>query len=295
MTLVLTAAALWLNRKNRHTLARVFATGFVFGIIAIAGVLISNHLYSGNWLVSPYAMFAGASLPPELSFNLGKIWQGIRQYALQTTEQSLIGTFAFAHLLAGYALLHETKRRKEIWILASVYLALVLAYLAHPADSGGLPFGERFHFEAFFALLLLAARGLQLLIERWQTPRWALVWAMLLFVMLQVSQQAATVNVIARRGEPYRRVREAIAASGVSGLVLLQDGPGFVAKHFNLNDGDWRHAGRIYLLDAEPDRRAQWACLYGFPAYTVVTYDAHTHRGTLLKGNANCATGTNQP
>jgi hypothetical protein len=293
-TLVLTAAALWLNRKSRHSLVRIFAAGIFFGAIALVGVLVYNHLYSGHWLVSPYAMFAGANLPPELSLSPGKVWRGIQQYAPQTIEESLIGIFPFAYLLAGYALLRETKRRKEVWILSSIYGALVLAYLLHPKDSGGVFLGERFHFEGFFALLLLAARGLQLLVERWRTPRWALVWTMLLFVIMQVSQQAATVNAIARRGEPYRRVREAIVASGVSGLVFLHDGPGFVAKHFNLNDADWRHASRIYLVDAEPDRRAQWACRYGVPAYTVVTYDAGTHRATFLDGKADCASGTNQ-
>jgi hypothetical protein len=293
-TLVLTAAALWLNRKNQRTLVRIFAAGIFFGTIALAGVVVYNHLYSGHWLVSPYAMFAGANLPPELSFSPSKVWRGILQYAPQTVEESLIGIFPFAYLLAGYALLRESKRRREVWILASIYLGLVFAYLLHPKDSGGVFFGERFHFEGFFALLLLAARGFELLVERWRTPRWALVWTMLLFVIMQVSQQAVTVDVIARRGEPYRRVREGITASGVSGLVFLHDGPGFVAKHFNLNDAYWRHASRIYLVDAEPDRRVQWACWYGVPRYTVVTYDPLTHRAIFLGGNADCTTGTKQ-
>jgi hypothetical protein len=304
LTLVLTAAALWLNRTKRPALVRVVAIGMFFGAIALAGVLVYNHIYSGNWFVSPYAMAAGANTPPELSFSPARIWQGIRSYAPQTIEESLIGAFPFAYLLAGYALLRETKHRKEVWILASIYLALVLAYLAHP-DGSGVFFGERFHFEGFFALLLLAARGLGLLLERlntqrlntqrWHTQRRALVWTMILFVAMQVAQQASVAETIARRGEPYRKVREALAASGVSGLVLLHDGPGFVAKHFNLNDADWRHATRIYLVDAEPDRRAQWACRYGFPGWTVVTYDAHSHRATFVNGKADCTRATNEP
>jgi hypothetical protein len=292
ITLVFTAAALWLNREHRDRLLRVFGIGIVFGTIALAGVLAYNHLYSGHWLVSPYAMFAGSKLPPELSLNPGKIWQGIRQFAPQTIEETLIGTFPFAYLLAGYAVWRETQRRREIWILAAVYFALVLAYLAHPADSGGLPYGERFHFEAFFALMLLAARGLQLLAERWQTPRGKMVGVLILIAILQGAQQAATIHSIARRGEPYRKVRQAIASSGISGLVFLHDGPGFVAKHFNLNAADWRHAGRIYLVDAEPARRSQWACMYGFSTYTVVSYGSH--RANFIAGRADCTDGTNQ-
>jgi hypothetical protein len=111
---------------------------------------------------------------------------------------------------------------------------------------------------------------------------------MLLFVLMQVAQQAAVVETIARRGEPYRKVREALAVSGISGLVLLHDGPGFVAKHFNLNEADWRHATRIYLVDAEPDRRTEWACRYELPGWTVVSYDAQSRRATLVNGRADC-------
>jgi hypothetical protein len=293
LTLVLTAAALWLNRENRPALARIFAIGMFFGAAALAGVLVYNLIYSGKWFVSPYAMAAGANLPPELSFNPIKIWRGFRQYAWLAAGGGLIGAFPFAYLLAGYALLRERERRKEVWILASLYFALVLAYLAH-VDGYAVFFGERFHFEAFFALLLLAARGLQLLVERRRTPRPALAWTMLLFVIMQVVQQAAVAETIARRGEPYRKVREALAHSGISGLVLLHDSPGFVAQHFNLNDADWRHAQRIYLVDAEPDRRAEWACRYGVPGWTVVSYDAQSRRATFVDGRTDCNNLPNQ-
>ena len=294
VTLVLTAAALWLNRKNRRTLVRVFVIGVLFGTLSIAGVLVYNHLYTGNWLLSPYAIAHDSNLPPELTFNPGAILRSIRIHALHTSEENLIGIFPFAYLLAGYALWRETARRKEVWILASIYVALVLAYTAHANDSGEVFLGERFHFEGFFALLLVAARGLQLLVERWRPPRWALVWTMLLLMIMQLSQQAAAVNAIARRSEPYRRVREAIAASGFSGLVFLHDGPEFVAEHFNLNDADWRHADRIYLLDAEPERRAEWACRYGVPAYAVASYDEQAQRAIFVAGKADCSSGANQ-
>lgn len=297
LTLVLSTAALWLNRKNRSILVRILAIGIFFGAAASAGVLVYNHIYSGNWFVSPYAMAAGANLPPELTFNPIKIWQGLRHYGWIAAQGGLIGAFPFSYLLAGYAVLYERKRRTEVWILASLYVALVLAYLAH-SNGYAVFFGERFHFEAFFALLLLAARGFQLVVERWHTPRRALVWTLLLFVVMQVAQQAMVVETVARRGEPYRKVREALAESGISGLVLLHDSPGFVAQHFNLNDADWRHASRLYLVDAEPDRRSEWACRYGLPGWTVVSYDAKSHHATFVNGRAECSSSpalTTQP
>ena len=291
LSLVLTMAAFWLNRDNRPALAKVFLIGLFFGVIAFACVLLYNHVYTGNWFVSPYALAAGADTPPELSFSQSRIWHGIRQYGTQAIEESLIGAFPFTFLLVGYTLLREKNRRKEIWILASIYLALILAYLAHP-DGSGVFFGERFHFEGFFAVLLLAARGWQLLVEHWRIPRRAQVCAMLLFATMQVGQQGATVVTVARRFEPYRKVREAINSSGVKGLVLLHDSPGFVAKHFNLNDADWRHASRIYLIDAEPDRRNEWACRYGVASWTAVSYDPQSKRAVLLRGNAACQSDT---
>lgn len=287
---VTTVAALALNRKDRGAFGRIFGIGIVFGAIALGGVLLDNHSYSGHWLVSPYAMAAGAKAPPELSFNPARIWQGIQQYGRQTAEESLIGAFPFVYLLAGYALLHEKSRRKESWILASVYLALVVAYLAHP-DGSGVFLGERFHFEGFFALLLVAARGLDLLLERWGTQRRRLTWVIVLFAVMQAAMQTSTVTTVSRRGEPYRKVRAAVTSSNVSGLVLLHDSQGFVAKHFNLNEADWRHATSLYLVDAEPDRRGEWACRYGFAEWTVARYDAQSHSAVLVSGKAGCGGG----
>src|SRR4029077_2127719 len=66
---VMTVAALWETRLNPLRCARVLGMGVLFGGLALAGVLLYNHLYTGHWLVSPYAMAAGAQAPPELSFN----------------------------------------------------------------------------------------------------------------------------------------------------------------------------------------------------------------------------------
>ena len=208
--------------------------GVLFGGLALAGLLLYNHLYTGHWLVSPYAMAAGAQAPPELSFNPVRIWQGIAEYGRQTFEMSLIGLFPFAYLLAGYTLVEEREHRREVWILAAVYLALFFVYLAHPEGSGVF-FGERLHFEGIFAVFVLAARGLALLAQRWSLPRYALASALGLLTILQVSQQALTAVTVAREGEPYRKIRAAVSQTSVTGVVFLLDSPGFVAKHFNLN------------------------------------------------------------
>ena len=288
ITVVATAAALYLSRNDRRLLARILALGVFFGFLAMAGVLAYNHAYTGRWLVSPYAEAAGANSPPELSFNPAVIWRGMARYGPYMVIETLFGSFPFLHLLAAYAVARETRFRKEVWVLAAMYLSLVLAYLAHPEGYGVL-FGERFHFEAFFAVAILAARGLQLLVERWQTERRAAVSALVLFGALQLGQQAACIHTVWRMGEPYRKIRAAVSRPEVSGLVFLHDSGPFVAKHFNLNDADWRHASRIYLVDAQPDRRADWACRYGFPQWSVVSYNARAHEAVLWEEKTDCA------
>jgi hypothetical protein len=272
----------------------VLGIGALFGGLALAGVLLYNHLYTGHWLVSPYAMAAGAQAPPELSFNPVRIWQGIAEYGRQAFEMSLIGLFPFAYLLAGYTLFTERERRRELWILAAIYLALFFAYLAHPEGSG-VYFGERFHFEGIFAVFLLAARGLVLLAQRWSLPRYALASALGLLAVLQVSQQAVAALTVARDGEPYRKIRAAVSQPSVTGVVFLRDTPPFVAKHFNLNQAEWAHAPRIFLVDFEPDRRNEWACRYHATNWTVAEYDPVTRSAVLQGSPTNCAAPTLQP
>jgi len=262
--------------------------GVVFGGLAIAGVLAYDRAYTGHWLVSPYAAAAGTHAPPELSFNPVAIWHGIARYGPYMLMETLLGSFPFLHLLAAYAVIRERDHRGEVFILAALYVGLVFAYLFHP-DGYAVFFGERFHFESFFALALLAARGVQLLVERWQIRRAGVVFSLLMFGILQIGQLAFAVHAISKQGEPYRKVRTAVESLSSPSLVLLHDSPGFVAKHFNLNAADWRHSPRVFLVDAEVENRAEWACRYGFSQWIVVSYDSRTQRAVLDPGHAACS------
>jgi hypothetical protein len=294
LALVMTSATLWHTRTNSSLFIRVFGVGVLFGALAFAGVLFYNHLYTGHWLVSPYALAAGTKAPPELSFRPLRIWQGIVQYSRQTFQETLIGLFPFAYLLAGYALIVEREARREVWILASIYLFLVIAYFAHPEGSG-IFLGERFHFEGIFAIFLIAARGLMLLFERWKVSSSAVLLGLSFLVLTQVSMQASVALTVARNGEPYRKIRSAVGLVPVGGIIFLHDSPGFVAKHFNLNQPDWPRAPHLFLVDAEPDHRNEWACRYHVPAWTVAQYDPLTHSAVLTTGRTNCGVPKLEP
>jgi hypothetical protein len=288
LTAVMTGAAVWLSRSDRRQLLSIVVIGAVFGALAIAGVLSYNHAYSGSWLVSPYGEAKGSNLPPELSLNPRVIWHGAVQYGPFMVLESVLGGFPFLHLLAAYAVVAEKRRRTEIWILASIYCGLVLAYMLHPGGYAVF-FGERFHFEAFFALALLAARGAHLLVERWQPHRRAVAFAFAVLCCLQVGETVWAVDSVSSLGEPYRKVRVVLLDSKAPRLVLLHDAPGFVAKHFNLNDADWRHAPQVYLVDADMDHRADWACRYGYSQWVVVSYNPRSHAATVSGDHTQCA------
>jgi len=288
LAVVMTTAALWETRDHLQLVLRIFGAGCLIGGVALGAVLFYNHLYTGNWLVSPYALAVGSAAPPELSFNPVRILQGIAQYGTQTFEESLIGLVPFTYLLAAYALFTESERRREVWILAAIYLSLVLAYLAHPQGSGVF-FGERFHFEGIYAVFILAARGAMLLLQRWRVARQAVISGFILLAILQISQEGAAAFTVARKGEPFRKIRTA-ALQAPAGVVFLSDSGGFLGKHFNLNEPDWPHAAHVFLVDADRDHRNAWACRYHAATWTVAQYDPTTHSAIVTIQPADCAT-----
>lgn len=291
LTLVMTAASVWFIRNRPKLLWQVLSIGAVFGGLAIAGVLIYNHTYTGKWLVSPYAEAAGANTPPELSFNPIIILRAMARHGPFMLLETILGSYPFLHILAAYAILFENRYRRETRVLAVLYVALVFAYLFHPGGYAVF-FGERFHFEGFFALALLAARGTQILVDRWQVPRRAVVFVLLMLAALQIGQLASAVKVISTKGEPYRKIRAAVEVANIGGLIFLQNSPGFVAKHFNLNAADWRHASRIFLVDADPSRRSEWGCRFGFTKWFVASYDARSRLAVLNPGGSTCPINT---
>ena len=290
ITCVIAAAALWAVRDNRLLLKQVLLLGSFFGVLAAGGLFAYNRFYTGHALISPYALFLGRSAPPELTFHPIQILRSIERHGRQTVLENVIGVFPFLYLLAGYAVLHEKRVRFKVFVCAAVYSSLVLAYLAHiEAGGGGVFFGKRFHFEGLFAVLLLAARGLELMVENWEISLPKVARTVIVLSLMQVFLLGAAGWTIARSGRPYRQVKKALLKTTFRRMIFLHNSPGFVAKHLNLNRADWPHASQIYLIDAEPRQRSQWACRYGMSEWMVVTYNPMTQRADLENGQAHCS------
>ena len=292
LTVVFAGVAIWYSRHERRSLVRLLIVAGIFGVITIASVLLYNWLYTGHALISPYAAKVGAEVPPELTLNPRLIFYFLHRNAIHTFVETLFGTFPFLFLLAGYALWQEKKYVREIRTLAALFGSLVLAYLLHTESSASV-YGSRFHFEAFFAIGLMGARGLDLLVERYKVSQYVLLIALALLLAIQTAHLRVASEFLWSRGEPYRKVKSAIASLPASAdLVFLPSSqgmaPDFNPKFLNLNDADWRHAPMVYLIDAEPDRREEWACRFGRTTWFVVGYDAAAGNVWEQGGHAHC-------
>jgi Dolichyl-phosphate-mannose-protein mannosyltransferase len=292
VTVVFCGAAIWYSRHERRFLVRLLILAGVSGAITIASILTYNRLYTGHALISPYAAKIGADVPPELTLNPRLIFYFLRRWAPHTFVDTLFGTFPFLFLLAGYALLQEQKYVREIRILAALFGSLVLAYVLHSESSASV-YGSRFHFEAFFAIGLMGARGLDLLIERHKLSPQLVLIVLALLLAIQTAHLGVAGEWLWSRGEPYRKVKSAVASLPTStDLVFLHSSqgsaPDFNPRFLNLNDPDWRHASVVYLIDAEPDRREDWACRFGRSNWVLVGYDAVTGSVWEQVGHALC-------
>lgn len=292
-TVVFGGAALWYSLAERRWLFQVLTIGALFAVFTISSLLFYNWLYTGHALISPYAAVAGTNTPPELTLNPRLIFYSLRKNAPYTVVRTLFGTFPFLFLLSGYALWKEESCVREVRILAASFAVLVLAYLLHADIPGSMLYGSRFHFEAFFAIGLLGARGLELLLQNYNFPARALLTVLGLLFAIETAHLIIAGEFMWHKGEAYRKIRSAVSLLPPSrNVVFLHSSqgnpPSYNATFMNLNDPEWKRAPVVYLIDAEPDRRQEWACRLGRSTWNVIGYDQVGKRVWEESGHADC-------
>jgi len=150
--------------------------------------------------------------------------------------------------------------------------------------------GERYYFEAYFAVLVLAARGTVLLMREWGASRRAFAAVMVLLAAGAVLQQTVAARIILDRSAPYREMRRAAEKYALERTVIfwLDSAPVVYGKHYNLNGPDWRRDNLFYLVDPGPGERDRWACAAGRPAWVTIGYDELTQSVVEQRGLAPC-------
>jgi len=288
--LVLGGTALWYLREDRKFARQVMLAEVIAGLAALLTMMVYDHATTGHVAVSPYAARIGSQLPSELTFNPRLIIYLFHHWGWVTFTETVFSTFPFLFLLAGYAVWKESKKKREVRILAWVFAILPIAHLLH-TDNSYSYFGSRFHFEGLFAAFILAARGAELLAQHWALPRRGMLVVVGLLAAMQFPAVWGMVRSLWHVGAPYHEIKASVARlDGEVPLVFLRDGAGYKARFTNFNDPDWRHSTTLYLIDADPRKRDEWACRVGRLNWVALSVDT---RGEVEQqiGHSNCPSG----
>lgn len=273
------AALLW-SWRDRRMFLRVGALSIAAGALAIALTAALNVLYTGNALLSPYALYKGRAVPTEITASPERIFYNL-VHGWRLSAQSIVAySFPLVFLLAAHGL-WSRRRSWQAWILAALFPALVIAYLADALGPSSLV-GERYWFEGFVGIAVLGGQGVATLISRWRIPKRVAVAGVAGITCAQVALTAATAGVLYSYSQPYAVMRAAAERfQNCNCAVFVADTPlAFYSRNMNLNTANWRHAGVFYFNDPGPEQRQMWANRYGWHRWVVIDYDPATQSAT---------------
>jgi hypothetical protein len=265
-----------------------FATMLAAGAVSVALLLTLNKLYTGSALISPYAYSRGLNKIQELTLspsliahNVGSVWRW-------STTDTLCFTFPFLFPAAIYACTVERRFRRELITLALLFPLLMAAYLFQSESSSSFD-GERYYYEGFAALCIVAARGALLLISRWRVGKQAVSRGLLALCAIQALFIIVMIRDVEARLAPWRMAYRASVAAPRPGLVFLGGSQAaFASKHANWNEARWETERTIFLNDPGVARRDTVACRFQRSSYRVVTYDVAAQRVITYDGAARC-------
>jgi Dolichyl-phosphate-mannose-protein mannosyltransferase len=282
--LVLTSALLYRLRSNRRLFTQTLATGALLGAAAGTALLFHNRAMTGGFLLSPYALGRNAELPVEVDLRPANLLHNAGAITSVSLAKTVLDAAPFVFLLAAWTAFRE--RRYWSLVLAALFLLIVAAYLPQTEVSDSV-IGERYYFEAYFGIAILAARGWTLVTER---RRAGVAYALAVsIVAVQLFHYGLLAATVLRLKTGYGRVLDAVAGLHLDRAVVLMDpAPGFAAKNFNPNEADWEHAPLFFVRDPGPLRREEFACALGRPHWVLVSY-REDRRAAVIEGRGEAA------
>jgi hypothetical protein len=244
---------------------RVLTATITGGLAGTVPTLLANQAISGSPFAFPYTLAKGTM------YGADNVAFGIRNFdaILASTVPALYGWgwgyawgWMFLALPLAFALVPFLLGRHTApdVLLAACYLAVVIAHLG--AQGHGLHgFGPRYHFDAFFALYLLTARGFQELAQTGATAEQRqlgvglrgapALFAAALFLSLNGSAAAVLpqrLSLYAGYNRVDRSLVRAIEERDVDGAVIL------------FAEDDWRNwAMASPLMVGDPPRHLVFA------------------------------------
>jgi hypothetical protein len=253
---------------------RIIGLALGFGGLTVAAMALYNHFYTGHYGQSLYALYeGGGKLSDALTLSPHVILDNVKNSLRWSLQDTAIFTWPFLFPLAGYALWADRERRYQHTVVLVLFIALGLGNLINSEGSSSR-FGDRYLFEGIAGPVLLAARGVELLVERWRVPtrvaRAVLVTLTASGLALAVPPVAPTLAEI----RPYTQVHAAVDALPDDGaLVFFPITDAFTGDRFDINATDFAHAPHMFLVDPGPDRRAVVAAAEHRARWIVLGYD----------------------
>jgi hypothetical protein len=277
---VLGSTALIMCRHRRTMLFQTMAIGAVAAIAALGSMMLYNHALTGHALESPYALSRGKAIPPEISASPLQIIRNIARYR-GPAEATLAYSFPCVFVLAAYGI-WVARRNSAALVLAALVAGMMTAYMMQPEPSSSVA-GERYWFECYFCIAILAAKGLTSLFGLWKPSAQAVGTVCGSVFAVQVVLMLATAWSLDRLSSPQRKIEEVVRAHQNCDCVVFMDSadPVFIG-HFNLNQPDWNRRKLFYAIDPGSELRETWAHAFGKPNWLVVGYDPSSRRASVL-------------
>jgi len=169
-----------------------------------------------------------------------------------------------------------------VWLLLSLFVVIVLGHLVQTEDSGSV-LGERYWFEGYFAVAILAAQGITAVATTLESPRRSLIAAGCALLAVQLMVTIAASNIVLQWSAPSIAVARLAGQYRDCGCVVFLKSslPVFAAQHLNLNGPNWQEAQVFYAVDPGPEQRRAWTQTLGRERWVVVGYDPAAKRAQL--------------
>jgi hypothetical protein len=312
--IVLGAVSIWYLRTQLARLLQVLTIGVVLLGTAVAGILAYTVAATGSWRISSYTLAhevmtrataaafpevdsgrnvvvpqsSGTSAGGDLDFRPSWIFSNILSLSRYSVEKTLMYGFPLVFVLAAAAVAYA-RNRAGISVLAALFLSTVLGHFAVTGASDTY-FGERFYYEAYLAVAILAAVGAQALIDRFSLSQETIRTFTLAVLALSVLQTGQFLWSARTYPQPFTAMRQ--ACSGFSNVVaFLQRSDQFEPHDFNENGADWRSAPVFYVADPGVNQRNRVAASLHRDMWIVVRYDERTGRANLVDRSFASALG----
>jgi hypothetical protein len=275
----------WLAFHVRLSLRGLVFTGLAAAVsfgTAIAVTLLFNRATTGSYWLSGYTIYRPGKAFVELNFRPSALLHNLAVLTRWSSERMLVWTFPGTLPFACAAVMWARKRSSAV-LLAAVTLAVVAGYVGMTEPSYSF-FGERYYYEIAFALAILAAAGLRLLVDRFRLSQQSIhVFTAAILIIVAV-QMATFVWIGAGWHNPFPSIRTAAKQYPDSVIFLAGNGP-FEPRNFNENEADWPNAPQIYIEDPGPELRAAVARSVRRQKWAVITYDIAERQAKVLEAH----------